>query len=131
MSRFDLLKGGHMIEDIGKEIRSRSLAIKLYDRWVRERQKRPSIVLPTDQVGLKKLGLKNFTAQLSEPRRKHLAELKKVGKEMSTADKVAFLVMLEFPVIETSALLQKLTRQLAEDAEASYFSKINQDDNCG
>jgi hypothetical protein len=120
-----------MIEEVKKQIQSKELALKLYDRWVRNRQKRDSLEIPTDETGLKKLGLKNFVAQLVEPRRKHLTELKGVGKEMSTADKVALLVMLELPVVETSTLLHRLSRQLAEDPESVYFSKVNQNENCG
>lgn len=120
-----------MIEGIRHEIRSRELALTLYDRWVRKRQKRPSLEIPSNKEGLKKLGLTNFVNQLVEPRKEHLAQLKEVASEMTIADKVALLVMLELPVLETSALLHKLSRQLSEDSMAPYFSKINQNDNCG
>ena len=120
-----------MIERVHKEIRSRELVVKLYDRWVRQRQKRPDITVPTDEAGLKKLGIKNYVSELVVPRKNHLAELKKVSSEISVADKVALLVMLELPVLETSALLQRLSRQVSEDAEALYFSKDNLRANCG
>jgi hypothetical protein len=47
------------------------------------------------------------------------------------ADRVALLVMMELPVLETSTLLHRLSRQLAEDPEAKYFSTVNLRDNCG
>ena len=120
-----------MIEQTKQSIKSRELALKLYDRWVRQRQDRPSHEIPINERELKELGLKNLVNQLIEPRQKHLEELKEVAKEMTMADKVALLVKLELPVLETSALLHKLSIQLTKNLDAPYFSKENQDDNCG
>jgi hypothetical protein len=120
-----------MIEQTKQMIKSRELALKLYDRWVRHRQNRGPIEIPTNQAQLKKLGLKNIVNQLIDPRRKHLKELKEVSKEMTMADKVALLVKLELPVLETSTLLHKLSMQLASNSDVEYFSRTNQADNCG
>jgi len=120
-----------MVEVEHKKVKSRELALRLYDHWVRERQERPKIEFPDPKDGIKKIGLKNYVNHYIEPRRKHLAELKKVAPSMTMADKTALLVMQEFPALEISSLLHKLTRQLAADPEAPYFSKVNQDDNCG
>jgi hypothetical protein len=120
-----------MIEAAKRSIESRDMALKLYDRWVRRRQKRPGLEIPNNEAAYKKLGLKNFTNQLADPRKTHLADLKEVSKNMAPSDIVALLVMMELPALETSTLLHKLSRQLAENPEATYFSKVNQDDNCG
>ena len=120
-----------MIEQTEQSIKSRDLALELYDRWVRQRQNRPEHVIPKDERELKQLGLKNLVNQLIEPRRQHLKELKSVSKEMTMADKVALLVKLEIPVLETSTLLHKLSIQLTRDPKSLYFSKVNQNDNCG
>lgn len=120
-----------MIEQTKREVRSKELALKLYDTWVRERQKRPMIEIPKDKAGLKRLGLKNLVKQHVEPRRGHLRQLRAVAKAMTTADKVALLVMLELPVLETSALMHRLSIQLTENPKATYFSQVNQDWNCG
>lgn len=120
-----------MIKKTRKEIQSRELALKLYDAWVRERQRRPGLEIPKDKAGLRELGLKNFVRQLAEPRLRHLKQLKEVAPEMTTADKVALLVMLELPALEISTLLHKLSTQLMQDPDAIYFSKVNQADNCG
>ena len=121
-----------MIEETKQTIRSEGLAIKLYDMWIRQRQHRPPLIIPEKgKEGLKELSLKNFVSQLAQPRRTSLEQLRGVAKEMSPADKVALLVMLELPTLEASALLQKLSGQLMMDPDAVYFSKINQSDNCG
>jgi hypothetical protein len=60
-----------------------------------------------------------------------LHDLKEVAKQMSTSDVVALLVMMELPSLEASSLLHKLSKQLAEDPDSNYFSKVNQNDNCG
>ena len=122
------------MEKVIAQMESRNLALKLYDRWVRQRQARPAIDIPPDETGkegLKKLGLKNFASQLVHPRKQQLGELKKVAKQMSIADKIALLVMMELPVLETSSLLHKLSMQLAANPGATYFSLVNQADNCG
>ena len=126
-----ILGGTIMIEQTKQSVKSRELAVKLYDNWVRQRQNRPEHEIPTNEKELKQLGLKNLVNQLIEPRRRHLKELKEVSKDMNMADKVALLVKLEIPVLETSALLHKLSMQLTEDSNSSYFSKVNQNDNCG
>lgn len=118
-------------EIVDRAALSNKQALRLYDRWVRQRQNRPSLIIPKDAAELKSLGLRNFVTQLIEPRKRHLEQLKEASKELTTADKVALLVMLEFPVLETSTLLHKLTAQLTLDPDATYFSKVNQDSNCG
>jgi hypothetical protein len=120
-----------MIEQAKQSIKSRGLALKLYDRWVRQRQDRPGLEIPESKEELKKLGLKNYVNQLVKPRKVHLEELKAVSKEVSMADKVALLVKMELPVLETSTLLHKLSMQLIRDPKATYFSKVNQNENCG
>lgn len=120
-----------MIEQTKQSIKSRELALRLYDRWVRQRQNREGLEIPNTKEELKRLGLKNYVNQLVKPRQRHLEELKAVSKEMSTADKVALLVKMELPVLETSTLLHKLSLQLTKDPESPYFSKVNQNDNCG
>jgi len=120
-----------MIEQAKRTGGSRQLALKLYTRWTRRRQQRPDLIIPQGEAQLKELGLKNFVNQLAEPRRKQLEELKQVATELSIADKVALLVMTELPVLETSTLLQKLSTQLMKDENAPYFSKVNQNENCG
>ena len=120
-----------MIKQTRQQIKSQDLALELYDRWVRKRQERPPHERPKNEKELKKLGLTNLVNQLIEPRQGHLKEMKEVAKQMTIADKTALLVKLEIPVLETSALLHKLTMQLAKDPVAPYFSQVNQDDNCG
>jgi hypothetical protein len=50
---------------------------------------------------------------------------------MDFADQVALLVMTEIPTLETSTLLHRLSRQVTEDPDATYFSQFNMADNCG
>lgn len=119
------------IESTRVKIRSRDLAIRLFETWVRQRQRRPGLKIPKNAEELKEMGRENFINQLAKPREKQLEQLKEVVKEMATADIVALLVMMEFPVLETSTLLHKLSAQLMKDPNAVYFSKENQDDNCG
>lgn len=120
-----------MIEQTKRRLESHELAVKLYDTWVRERQKRPDIECSDNRKDLEKLSRANHASQLVEPRRRHLKEMKKVSKAMTIADKVALLVMMELPVLETSTLLHRLSQQLAADPEATYFSQTNMRDNCG
>ncbi len=120
-----------MIEQTKQSIKSRELALRLYDRWVRRRQNRGGLEIPKTKEELKRLGLKNYVNQLVKPRQSQLEELKAVAKEMHMADKVALLVKMELPVLETSTLLHKLSLQLTKDPESPYFSRVNQDDNCG
>ena len=120
-----------MIREAKEKTKSRELALRLYDQWVRKRQDRPPHDRPKNEKELKQLGLKNFVNQLVQPRQDHLSQLKEVAQEMSIADKTALLVKLEIPVLETSSLLHKLGMQLAKDPESPYFSQVNQDDNCG
>ncbi len=120
-----------MIRETKQNIKSHELAVRLYDRWVRKRQDRPPHERPKNEKELKRLGLKNLVNQLIEPRKGHLKELKEVAKSMTIADKTALLVKLEIPVLETSAILHKLSIQLTKDPESPYFSRVNQDDNCG
>lgn len=120
-----------MIEQTERQIKSRELAVKLYDTWVRERQKRPDIRCTDNEKELKEVRRENFLSQVAKPRQRHLDQLKRVAKEMTTADKVALLVMMELPAIEISTLLHRLGRQIAESPDAAYFSLVNQRDNCG
>ncbi|MFX1582130.1 MAG: hypothetical protein ACFFCJ_07890 [Promethearchaeota archaeon] len=115
-------------ERIGK---SQKIALKLYDSWVHDRQRRPDIEIPEDEGSLKKLRVENYKRQLAGPRRKHLEELKKALSDMTTADIVALLVMLELPALEISTLLHRLNSQRKQDSNAIYFSQMNQADNCG
>ncbi len=119
------------IESSRIEIKSRNLALRLFESWVRQRQDRPSLKIPKDAEELKIMGKENFVNQLAKPRENQLAQIKEVSKEMATADVVALLVMMEFPQLEISALLHKLSAQLMRDPDAVYFSKVNQSDNCG
>lgn len=121
-----------MIEQTRQAAKSRKLALKLYDNWVRERQERPKeLQCARNKRELEQLRLVNFASQLAEPRQKHLEQLKEVASEMSTADKVALLVMLELPALEISSLLHRLSMQLAARPDATYFAEVNQADNCG
>lgn len=120
-----------MIEETKRRIESHDLAVKLYDAFVRQRQKRPAVKCSDDPEDLEKLSRHNHETQLVEPRRQHLQELKRVSRAMTMADKVALLVMMELPALETSSLLHRLSRQLADDPEATYFSTVNQVEHCG
>lgn len=111
--------------------RSQSIALRLYDRWVRVRQNRPPIRSTDDRKELKKLEAENFRTQLVEPRKRQLEELKEASGSMTFSDQVALLVMMELPSLETSTLLHRLARQVAADPGALYFSKENLADNCG
>lgn len=123
-----------MIEETKRAVKSQQLALKLFDHWVRERRLRPDDLACSeskDVEALKEVGLKNFVSQLAEPRRKQLEELREVAPEMTTADKVALLVMTELPMLETASLLHRLATQVMQDPSAAYFSKINMASNCG
>lgn len=122
-----------MIENEINKQKSQKLAVLLYDKWVRERQKRPEFRVPStdNPKELQEIANENFKTQLIEPRQSHLKDLKEVGKSINFADQVSLLVMMELPVLETSTLLHRLARQIAEDPEATYFSKVNLADNCG
>jgi hypothetical protein len=119
------------IEQEKLSIRSRELAVSLYDKWVRERQTRPDLRFTDNPKELEKIAKENFSSQKAEPRRKHLADLKELNKSMEFPDQVALLAMMELPVLETSTLLHRLSRQVAADPNAVYFSKVNMADNCG
>lgn len=110
---------------------SRALALRLYDRWVRQRQQRHELLVSDDPAQLADMERENFRSQLVEPREKHLNDLKDAAHSMTFADQVGLLVMMEIPTLETSTLLHRLSRQLAQDPEATYFSKVNMSDNCG
>lgn len=114
-----------------RRIESHELAVKLYDRWVRQRQQRPDIRCSNNLEDIETLAQSNFQTQVVEPRRVHMEELKQVTRSVTNADRVALLVMMELPVLETSTLLHRLSRQLTDDPEAKYFSTVNMADNCG
>lgn len=120
-----------MIEQTRRRLESQEIALKLYDTWVRDRQKRPDIKCTDSRKDMEEIGRLNHDSQLVQPRKSHLQQMKKVAKAMTTADKVALLVMMELPVLETSSLLHRLSIQLTGDPRATYFSKVNQRDNCG
>lgn len=120
-----------MIEEAKMEIESEELSLKLLNLWVRQRQKRQDLEMPSNERELKELGIKNFVNQIVEPQQSEHKQLKEVAKKISMADKVALLVMQQIPMLENSALLHKLSMQLAEDSQAPYFSKVNQQSNCG
>ncbi|MBA4175500.1 MAG: hypothetical protein C0505_02905 [Leptothrix sp. (in: Bacteria)] len=105
--------------------------MRLFDGWVRARQNRPPIQSTDSRKELRKIEIENFRTQLVEPRKRQLEELKEASASMSFADQVALLVMAELPSLETSTLLHRLSRQVAADRNAPYFSKENMADNCG
>jgi hypothetical protein len=111
--------------------KSRQLAIKLLDTFVRERQQREFFVPKDTRKDLEKLGLQNLVSQTIDPRKRHLAKIKRVKEELEFPDIVTLLVMMELPALEISTLLHRLSTQLMEDAEATFFSKENQACNCG
>jgi hypothetical protein len=120
-----------MIEREQDKNRSQELAVRVYDKWVRQRQNRGEIKTTDNVKELPAIASANFKNQLLEPRKSHLGDLKELGKTMTFADQASLLVMMELPVLETSSLLHRLGRQIAEDPESTYFSKINMSDNCG
>jgi hypothetical protein len=120
-----------VIEEAKTNVRSRKLALRLYDSWIRERQRRPDFRCSEDKREMEELRNENFETQLVESRRRHLAQMKEVGEEMTTADKVSLLVMLELPALEISNLLHTLSLQLAADPGSRYFSEVNQVAACG
>jgi hypothetical protein len=120
-----------MTEQSKYPMKSRELALELYDTWVRERQRRPDVRCTEDRAEVEVVRQENFVSQLAEPRRRHLEKLKEVAKEMSMADKVALLVMLELPALEISTLLHRMSIQVAENPDALFFSKVNQVAACG
>jgi hypothetical protein len=111
--------------------RSQQAALRLFDKWTRDRQHRPEILTTDDKAQLRRVEHENFRTQLVEPRKKQLEELKAHGHHIAFSDTAALLAMMELPVLETSTLLQRLSRQIAADATATYFSKVNMADNCG
>ncbi len=122
---------GTVIDKETRSARSRQLAVKLYDQWVRERQNRPDIKTTKDLKELHKIAKENFATQLVKPRERHLAQIRELKQSVEFPEQVALLAMMELPVLETSALLHRLGRQIAADPEAKYFSPINLADNCG
>jgi len=120
-----------MIEQTRREIHSRELAVRLYDVWIRERQHRGDFQFADGKSIVEEHRTHNFAAQTAKPRQKHLEQLREVGKEMSTADKVALLVMMELPALEASTLLHRLSVQVLDRPDATYFDKLNQLANCG
>jgi hypothetical protein len=122
------------VSAIDREIRcakSRELALKLYDRWIRERQNRPDLKIGANLKEVERAAKENFTSQVVKPREKSLSEMRGLKKSMEFPDQVALLAMMELPVLEASALLHRLGRQIAADPEAKYFSPVNMADNCG
>jgi len=107
------------------------MALKLYDEWVDNRQRRPDFLVPQSQDDMSKVRARNFSTQLAAPRRKHLEALREVAKSMDTPDIVALLAMTELPSLEISTLLRRLRDQLTRDQDAVYFSPENMADNCG
>ena len=120
-----------MIEQAIEQQRSQELAVRLFDKWVRARQDRPPIRSTDDPKELKAIEQENFSSQLVEPRKRQLAELKELTPSVAFSDQAALLVLMELPALETSTLLHRLSRQIAADPGATYFSKINMADNCG
>ena len=120
-----------MIEEEKSRGRSRQLAAELYDRWVRDRQRRPDIKAPDNLKELERAAKENFDTQLLRPRQQHMKDLKELKQSVQFSDQVALLAMLELPVLETSTLLHRLARQVAHDPKAKYFSGENLKDNCG
>ena len=120
-----------MIEHEVVKEKSHKIAVALYDKWVRQRQARPMIRSTDNAKELSAVATENFKTQLVEPRRNHLKDVADLGHSISFADQAALLAMMELPVLETSTLLHRLGRQIAENYKATYFSKVNLADNCG
>jgi hypothetical protein len=120
-----------MIEEAERTVKSRELAVELYDRWVRERQRGREVEYADGKRVVQEHRKKNFATQLAKPRQNHLKQLAKVSKELTTADTVGLLVMMELPPLEISSLLHRLSAQVAEDPQATYFNKVNQVAVCG
>ena len=123
-----------MLEQELHQARSHELAVKMFDKWVRARQKRSDFQSGDHVKSLKELepiARRNFESQVLAPRKAHLDDLKSSGQSLDFRDKVALLAMIELPTLETSTLLHRLSRQLAADPEAPYFSRENLADNCG
>lgn len=120
-----------MLEKKYESSKSRQLVIKLLDTFVRGRQRRAFVVPKDTKKELEKLGLQNFIYQVIDPRKSHLTKIKKLKEELEFSDIVALLVMMELPALEISTLLHRLSTQLMENAEATFFSKENQAFNCG
>ena len=111
---------------------SGELAARLYDSWLRDRQRRrDDLRAPENEKQIEEVRRHNFAVQTLERRRQALKQLEEAGDRLSTADKVALLVMTELPAVDASALLHRLSVQVANDPNAVYFSKENLADNCG
>jgi hypothetical protein len=116
----------------GRESSSQQALVKMYESWVIDRARRRDEFTPTaSEENLTKVRELNFRVQELEPRRTALAELKGAAASVSTADKVAMLVVLELSRLNGSVLIERLTAQLAADPNARYFSPSNMADNCG
>lgn len=123
-----------MLERELQDARSHGLAVKLFDKWVRERQNRGDFQSGDRVKNLKELepiARHNFESQVLTPRKGHLDDLKSLGESLEFADKAALLAMIELPTLETSTLLHRLSRQVAADPKAPYFGRENLADNCG
>lgn len=120
-----------IVEESKRKDVSEKIALKIYDKNLRDRFNRSELETCKTETDLKRIGSKNFGTQLVEPRRKFVKQIKEMGDKISTADKVALLMMEELPTLETSALIHKLSMQMAHDPGAIYFSKYNQASNCG
>lgn len=117
--------------ELEKKGESTKIALKLYDTTIRERINRKGFEPYKTKEDLERIGTKNFNIQLVEPRKKFIHQIKEMGEKLTTADKVALLMLEGLPTLETSALIHKLSAQTIADPEAIYFSKTNQAENCG
>lgn len=106
-------------------------ALELYEIWVNERQNRPDVKCSEDKAGVNELRKENFSNQVVKPRKNHIEQLKKSSRDISFADMVSLLVMLELPAIEISTLLQRLNSEMLDNPTARYFSEVNQVARCG
>lgn len=118
------------VESKKKEASSK-IALSLYDRAIRERINRKGFEPYKTKADIERIDTKNFAIQLVEPRKKFIQRIKEMGDKITTADKVALLMIEGLPTLETSALIHKISTQAMHDPNAIYFSKMNQEDNCG
>ncbi len=109
---------------------TRATALGLYDTWVRAGQLRPALRCSETEKGMDRLGSSNFRAQLVEPRKKHIDQLKK-ARDLSAADKVVLMMMQDLPALEISSLVQRLSQQLVKDPNVKIFGPENRAFDCG
>lgn len=121
-----------MSTDEEQRPRSAKLAARIYEASVRDRQRRRAdLRVPESDRDIEEVRQHNFEVQALEPRNNVLQQIRDAGAELSTADKVSLLVMTEMSAVDATALLHRVSVQLADDPNAFYFSRVNMADNCG